>query len=76
MAKIEKGKVWVKWGDGKERVVGEITVTADLDAVHTGMRMKWLRFGWEMVKAGLRMMRRSGWPEGDIPDIGEKNGEM
>lgn len=76
MTRIATGKVWLKWGDGKEREIGEITVSMDKDAVRTGSRMKWVRFGWEMVKAGLRMMRRHGDPEGDVPDIVEKNREM
>ena len=68
MARIATGKVWLKWGDGSEREIGEITVSVGDGAVQTGGRMKWVRFGWEMVKAGLRMMRRRGDPELAFPD--------
>ena len=72
MARIVTGKVWLKWGDGNEREIGEITVSVDEGAVQTGGRMKWVRFGWEMVKAGLRMMRRRGDPELAVPDWEEE----
>ena len=54
---VYNAELFLKWDDGKTAKIGTVSVECDKDGMKTqGLKHLRQRFGWEMVRAGFRMM--------------------
>lgn len=53
---IANAKVILEWDNGRKTKIGTITIEGKKDEVKTKARYLRQRFGWELVRKGMKLM--------------------